>query len=106
MEQSRRPTMLTLPMIQAAITSKNFFIKFPEFNTLQPQMQILKYQPIKRCSSCGKRRIMGSVIRDFVYIVQMLNVEQLTALKKYFNAEALLLHARNKLTNKYEKIIL
>ena len=95
--------ILSYSMVSSALVDPTFYTLLPEFLTLQPKLKSLRVD-IKPggCTGCQKKRIESNLFKDFMYIVQAMDVGALTRLKSYYKLDKLMVNAVNPATGAFE----
>lgn len=90
-------------MVSSALIDNAFYQLMPEFLTLQPKLKSLNVN-IKPggCTGCQKKRIESNLFKDFMYIVQSLDINALQRLKTYYKLDKIMINAINASTGAFE----
>ena len=107
MNDTPKPKLLTMGMMQAALRDPKFLDQLPEFRTLQPKIAVMERQLQARgCSACKRRRMAGTLFRDFLHVVLALDATGQQRLRTYYGGTPLMVSRQNKTSQHYETLII
>lgn len=89
-----RPELLSLQMVNRAMTDPDFRKNCPEFLAVQPSVT----PTTKPCPHCQMRKVQQSQSAAFFNTAAKLDAAGLARLKKYFGIQQLMLNARDPVT--------
>lgn len=102
MDNTVRPTILSVEHIKKAIGDSNFFEKVPEFAPIKKKMDAMHVDFGTGCSPCKKRRVAASLTSDFTSILTSLSDDGLARVKAYMDIPRLLVRTANRQTGRIE----
>lgn len=102
---SEQPKLLSMSMSRQALMDSNFYKQLPEFLPLRAKHSGINTQLESHggCSGCNKRRVVANVFREFLQVVNGLDVSGKARLRAYFGA-SLIVSRQNPITKRVETI--